>query len=180
MDKVYSLKPGFMCRPGLQPLMMSGDGGWPQWGLVRLRTHFLKQWKQALRAAGRTAPPTATGRRRAPSRSGNFPSLALGQSTVKLLAWDVRVFFIIIILHPKHKINHTYSTWFYATTDHKNFFLPFLFLLCPLWISQNWEITRFPNTSNPRKATIIPNSFNFFALLTTGIVHGVQDKHEHL
>lgn len=180
MDKVYSLKPGFMCRPGLQPLMMSGDGGWPQWGLVRLRTHFLKQWKQALRAAGRTAPPTATGRRRAPSRSGNFPSLALGQSTVKLLAWDVSFFFIIIILHPKRKINHTYSTLFYATTDHKNLFLPFLFLLCPLWISQNWEITRFPNTSNPRKATIIPNSFNFFALLTTGIVHGVQDKHEHL
>lgn len=154
MDKVYSLKPGFMCRPGLQPLMMSGDGGRLHRGLVKLRTHFLKQWKQALRAVGRTAPPTATRRRHAPSCSGNFqPKHSF------VLFWNMYIGFI---QQP------TTKTPFYHFGSH--------FLL---WILQNWKITSLQNTSNPRKTTVIQNSFNSLALLT-GMVHGVQDKHGHL
>lgn len=136
MDKVYSLKPGFMCRPGLQPLMMSGDGGRPQRGLVKLRTHFLKQWKQALRAVGRVAPPTATGRRRALTCSGHFPKLTLSQNTSFVLFWNI--------------------CRFYSTTDHQNSFQPFQFLLTSL------DLKLLVCTSNPRKTTITENSYNFF------------------
>lgn len=141
MDKVYSLKPGFMCRPGLQPLMMSGDSRRPQRGLVKLRTHFLKQWKQALRAVGRAAPPTATGRRRALSCSGEFSESCAQPKHSFIICWNIYRF--------------------YSTADHRNYFYHFGSFAFS-GFRKNWQITSLPNTSNPRKTTIIQNSYNFF------------------